>query len=104
MNSDFWKRFPVIPGFDCIKMKRDIQAKIHEETKHMRIKSVHPGFTGLSLVGSILRRLDRHQPGLCHGHSAGAVGTGCLQRHPGGASLRYTRRYVHHRSDLELRI
>lgn len=35
MNNDFWKRFSVIPGFDCLKMKHDIQAKIHEETKHM---------------------------------------------------------------------
>jgi hypothetical protein len=35
MNSDFWKRFSTIPGFDCLKMKHDIQAKIHEETKHM---------------------------------------------------------------------
>ena len=24
-----------VPGFDCVKMKRDIQAKIYEETKHM---------------------------------------------------------------------
>ena len=24
-----------IPGFDCVKMKRDIQAQIYEETKHM---------------------------------------------------------------------
>ena len=35
MSSDFWKKFPVIPGFDCLKMKHDIQAKIHEDTKHM---------------------------------------------------------------------
>ena len=35
MNSGFWNRFPTIPGFDCLKMKHDIQAKIHEETKHM---------------------------------------------------------------------
>lgn len=35
MTSDFWKQFPAIPGFDCLKMKHDIQAKIHEETKHM---------------------------------------------------------------------
>ncbi len=35
MSSDLWKRFPTIPGFDCLKMKRDIQAKIREETKHM---------------------------------------------------------------------
>ena len=24
-----------IPGFDCVKMKREIQAQIYEETKHM---------------------------------------------------------------------
>ena len=24
-----------IPGFDCVTMKREIQAKIYEETKHM---------------------------------------------------------------------
>jgi hypothetical protein len=24
-----------IPGFDCVKMKREIQAKIYEETKGM---------------------------------------------------------------------
>jgi hypothetical protein len=24
-----------IPGFDCVKMKREIQAEIYEETKHM---------------------------------------------------------------------
>ena len=24
-----------IPGFDCVKMKREIQAKIYEETKNM---------------------------------------------------------------------
>ena len=35
MNEDFWKKFPPIPGFDCLKMKHDIQAKIHEEIKDM---------------------------------------------------------------------
>jgi len=35
MNSDFWKQFAIIPGFDCLKMKHEIQANIHEETKHM---------------------------------------------------------------------
>lgn len=35
MTENFWERFPLIPGFDCMKMKRDIQAKIHEETEHM---------------------------------------------------------------------
>ena len=35
MNEDFWKQFPPIPGFDCIKMKEDIQAEIYEEIKDM---------------------------------------------------------------------
>lgn len=35
MDSDFWEQFPAIPGFNCLKMKQDIQAKIHEETKNM---------------------------------------------------------------------
>lgn len=35
MNEDFWKRFPPIPGFDCVKMKRDIQAIIYEEIKDL---------------------------------------------------------------------
>ena len=35
MNDDFWKRFPPIPGFDCMKMKREIQARIYEEIKDM---------------------------------------------------------------------
>lgn len=35
MNDEFWKEFPPIPGFDCIKMKSDIQAKIYEEIKDM---------------------------------------------------------------------
>ena len=35
MNEEFWKRFPPIPGFDCVKMKDDIQAQIYEEIKDM---------------------------------------------------------------------
>lgn len=35
MNSNFWKRFPTIPNFDCMKMKHDIQTKIHKATKDM---------------------------------------------------------------------
>lgn len=35
MNENFWKRFPPIPGFDCVKMKHEIQAKIYEEIKDM---------------------------------------------------------------------
>ena len=30
-----WSKYPPIPGFDCVAMKREIQAKIYEETKHM---------------------------------------------------------------------
>lgn len=35
MDENFWKRFPSIPGFDCVKMKHEIQAKIYEEIKDM---------------------------------------------------------------------
>jgi hypothetical protein len=35
LSEDFWRRFPPIPGFNCIKMKEDIQAKIYEEIKDM---------------------------------------------------------------------
>lgn len=35
MNEEFWKQFPPLPGFDCVKMKREIQAEIYEETKDL---------------------------------------------------------------------
>lgn len=35
MSKDFWKRFPLIPGFDCLKMKQDIQARIYGEIKDL---------------------------------------------------------------------
>lgn len=35
MNEEFWIRFPPIPGFDCVNMKHDIQARIYEEIKDM---------------------------------------------------------------------
>ena len=35
MTKIDWNKFPPVPGFDSIKMKREIQAKIYEETKHM---------------------------------------------------------------------
>jgi hypothetical protein len=35
MSEKFWKQFPPIPGFDCIKVKDEIQAKIYEEIKDM---------------------------------------------------------------------
>ena len=34
MTKSEWNIEP-IPGFSCVQMKRDIQAKIYEETKHM---------------------------------------------------------------------
>ena len=35
MTKIDWSKFPPIPGFDSIRMKREIQAAIYEETKHM---------------------------------------------------------------------
>lgn len=35
MTTDYLKKIRPIPGFDCVKMKHDIQAKIYEETKDM---------------------------------------------------------------------
>ena len=35
MNHKFWKKFPTIPGFDCLKMKHDIQARIYEEIRDL---------------------------------------------------------------------
>ncbi len=35
MTIDDLKKIRPIPGFDCVKMKHDIQAKIYEETKDM---------------------------------------------------------------------
>ena len=63
MNSDFWKRFPTIPGFDCLKMKHDIQAKIHEETKHMtqeqRLEYYRSGAKKLRRCGRLTTRPGR---------------------------------------------
>lgn len=35
MTIDDLKNIRPIPGFDCVKMKHDIQAKIYEEIKDM---------------------------------------------------------------------
>ena len=35
-----WEKFPPVPGFDSIRMKREIQAKIYEETKDMTREEV----------------------------------------------------------------
>jgi len=56
MNEEFWKRFPPIPGFDCLKMKDDIQAKIYEEIKDMTSEQRVAYF---NRAGAELRRLGR---------------------------------------------
>lgn len=39
MTIEDLKKIQPIPGFDCVKMKHDIQAKIYEETKDMTWES-----------------------------------------------------------------
>ena len=40
MHEDFWAKFPPIPGFDCVKMKHEIQERLYEETQGMTPKEV----------------------------------------------------------------
>jgi len=56
MNEEFWKRFPTIPGFDCLKMKHDIQAKIYEEIKDL---SSEERVAYFNRAGARLRQLGR---------------------------------------------
>ena len=56
MNEDFWKRFPTIPGFDCVKMKNDIQAKIYEEIKDLSSEELVAYF---NRAGAEFRRRGR---------------------------------------------
>ena len=56
MNEEFWKRFPPIPGFDCVKMKNDIQAKIYEEIKDMSSEELVAYF---NRAGAEFRRRGR---------------------------------------------
>lgn len=56
MSEEFWKRFPPIPGFDCLKMKHDIQAKIYEEIKDM---SSEERVAYFNRAGDELRRQGR---------------------------------------------
>ena len=37
MTTDDLNNMEPIPGFDCVKMKHDIQAKIYEEIKDMTV-------------------------------------------------------------------
>ena len=56
MNEEFWKRFPPIPGFDCLKMKDDIQAKIYEEIKDLSSEELVAYF---NRAGAEFRRRGR---------------------------------------------
>jgi hypothetical protein len=56
MNEEFWKRFPPIPGFDCVKMKNDIQAKIYEEIKDLSSEELVAYF---NRAGAEFRRCGR---------------------------------------------
>jgi hypothetical protein len=47
-----------IPGFDCVKMKREIQAQIYEETKNMTREEVREYYRQAS-EESVLRRKAR---------------------------------------------
>jgi len=38
MTKIDWNKFPPIPGFDCVEWKRQRQAQIFEETKHMTLE------------------------------------------------------------------
>jgi len=38
MTKINWDKYPPIPGFDSVRMKREIQAKIYEETEHMTLE------------------------------------------------------------------
>jgi hypothetical protein len=44
MTKFNWSNFPVIPGFDALKMKADIQAEILRETEGMTRTEVREYF------------------------------------------------------------
>ncbi len=37
MSPDFWKQFEGAPPIDCVKMKRELQARLNEATKGMSL-------------------------------------------------------------------
>jgi hypothetical protein len=49
MHEEFWAKFPPIPGFDCVKMKHEIQERLYEETRGMTPKEVLAYFERRSL-------------------------------------------------------
>jgi hypothetical protein len=55
MNEDFWAAFPVIADFDCVAMKLEIQARIHDETKDMSPHEVLAYFERRALDAAKLR-------------------------------------------------
>ena len=59
MNEEFWKKFPPIPGFDCLKMKHDIQAKIYEEIKDLSSEELVAYFNRAGSEFRLRGRIDR---------------------------------------------
>lgn len=45
-----WEQYPAVPGFDCVEMKREIQAEILEVTKDMTDEEVRTFFRNESEV------------------------------------------------------
>ena len=48
MNSEMWKRFPVIQGFRCLDMKDGAQTKVIEDTRRIAPTALIAYFQGAS--------------------------------------------------------
>ena len=44
MRSNDWSNFPIVPGFDALKMKAEVQAEILRETEGMTDEEVREYF------------------------------------------------------------
>jgi len=53
MNEDFWKRFPPIPGFSCVEMKRRAQEHIYDEVKGMSSQKLFEKSKMIACVGRV---------------------------------------------------
>jgi len=56
MTKIDWSKYPPVPGFDSIRMKREIQAKIYEETKHMTREEVREYYRQASEESALRRK------------------------------------------------
>jgi len=61
MTKIDWSKYPPVPGFDSIKMKREIQAKIYEETKHMTREEVREYYRQASEESALRRKARARQ-------------------------------------------